>query len=198
MCSIWMSPQTHLETAAEGLWARGAAVHVPSSAFLLVLLHLVGLKNSRRGDPQIANVRGDLCSLSSTRLPKLLNYHNNSAAAVFAGGHMVQKSIRRRFTADLHIMMPTLPIINIPFSSLNGRYLSFFFCLFLEKGWRGWAGERNLDSAALIPLSGLVIGVYMIGFYSVPINPCQSKVGLARYQASRDKKSNSSTTVNIP
>lgn len=129
-----------------------------------------------------------MCSLSSTRLPKLLNYHNNSAAVVFAGSHPVQKSIRRRFAADLHIMMPTLPIIIIPFSSLNSRYLSFFFCLFLAKGRRGWVGEGNLDSAALIPLSGLVIGVYMIGFYSVPINPCQSKVGLARYQASRDKK----------
>lgn len=137
-------------------------------------------------------VHFEFCSASRTH-----NYHDNSAAVVFIGTHPVWKSIRRRFTADLHIMMPTLPII-IPFSSLNSRYLSSFFCLFLEKGWRGWAGERNLDSAALIPLSGLVIGVYMIGFYSVPINPCQSKVGLARYQASRDKKSNSSTTVNIP
>lgn len=116
-----MSPQTHLETAAEGLWAhRGRA-----RAFIL---HLVRLKNC--GDPQIAHVRADLCSLSSTRLPKLLNYHNNSAAVVFAGSHPVQKSIRRRFTADLHIMMPTLPIIIIPFSSLNSRYLSFFFVCF--------------------------------------------------------------------
>lgn len=118
-----MWPQTHLEAAAEALWAQRGRPRA-------LILHLVRLKNSHRGDPQIAHVRGDLCSLSSTQLPKLLNYHNNSAAVVFAGSHPVQKSIRRRFTADLHIMMPTLPISIIPFSSLNSRYLSFFFVCF--------------------------------------------------------------------
>lgn len=67
--------------------------------------------------------------------------------------------------------------------------LSFLlFCLFFGK--RKWGARRggDLDSAALIPLSGLVIGVYVIGFYAVPINPCQSKVALASGDKKEKKK----------
>lgn len=169
----------------------------------MILLHLISLKNKFK-NVIFVRMRGSLWRSTDSKiqgrsvevyfvfllptqvllcLQKLLNYHNNLAAVVFIHIHCCTEVHQTLFQSWFAYYDPSTA--HHPFSSLNIRYLAFFSSVFRKR-----KGKKNLDSAALILLGGLVIGVYVIGFYSVrcfPINPCQSKVSRACYQANRNK-----------
>lgn len=105
---------------------------------------------------------------------KLLNYHNNSAAVVFIHTHCCTEVHQTLFQRWLICI---LWCQHCPSSRLLIKHpvscLFLFSSVFSEKGKKR-VEKKNLDSAALILFGRLVIGVYVIGFYSVRCFPHKS------------------------